>query len=216
MGCDGRTRGRGAGTIARCGLRHPAVPGVVRRARIRGARDDTPTSRARQLADAYYDGGRFPFTDGRFATVLCNQVLEHVFNPDEFIREICRVLTPEGRLLRPVSADECLPVQGAAPARPACQPGRHRRADGARVAARLGLGQGLAEEQRPVPRPGGGRRTNLLRLVRTASPHVPRTITSPRTSRREIPIARRSAPRVGSARRGLVRCVLARCERALT
>lgn len=64
-----------------------------------GLEIDTPTSRARQLADAYYDGGRFPFTDGRFDTVLCNQVLEHVFNPDEFIREICRVLTPEGRLL---------------------------------------------------------------------------------------------------------------------
>jgi SAM-dependent methyltransferase len=31
--------------------------------------------------------------------VLCNQVLEHVFNPDFFLREIGRVLKPGGKLL---------------------------------------------------------------------------------------------------------------------
>ena len=30
---------------------------------------------------------------------MCNQVLEHVFNPDDFVREIARVLKPGGALL---------------------------------------------------------------------------------------------------------------------
>ena len=58
-----------------------------------------PPSRERAVADAYYDGRRFPFDDARFESVLCNQVLEHVFNPEEFIAEIHRVLTPGGRLI---------------------------------------------------------------------------------------------------------------------
>jgi len=60
---------------------------------------DSPNSRQRGVADIFYDGTRFPFDDGRFESVLCNQVLEHVFNPDEFVAEICRVLTPGGRLI---------------------------------------------------------------------------------------------------------------------
>ena len=50
-------------------------------------------------ADVFYDGKRFPFNDGHFDTVLTCQVLEHVFNPDEFLSEINRVLVPEGLLL---------------------------------------------------------------------------------------------------------------------
>ena len=34
-----------------------------------------------------------------FDSVLCNQVLEHVFNPDYFLSEIHRVLKPSGKLL---------------------------------------------------------------------------------------------------------------------
>lgn len=60
---------------------------------------DTPLSRERAVADAYYDGTWFPFVDGEFDTVLCNQVLEHVFNPDQFLGEVQRVLAPGGRLL---------------------------------------------------------------------------------------------------------------------
>lgn len=60
---------------------------------------DTPETRRHAVADAYYDGGRFPFDDASFRGVLCNQVLEHVFNPDEFVEEIRRVLSPGGRLL---------------------------------------------------------------------------------------------------------------------
>ncbi len=60
---------------------------------------DSQSSRARGTADAFYDGGRFPFEDGAFHAVLCNQVLEHVFNPQEFLSEIRRVLSVGGRLL---------------------------------------------------------------------------------------------------------------------
>jgi len=41
----------------------------------------------------------FPFDDASFDAVLCNQVLEHVFTPDAFLKEIARVLRPRGRLL---------------------------------------------------------------------------------------------------------------------
>ena len=64
-----------------------------------GLEIDSLQARARQVADCYYDGGRFPFEDGRFGAVLCNQVLEHVFEPGAFLDEIGRVLAPGGKLL---------------------------------------------------------------------------------------------------------------------
>jgi len=51
------------------------------------------------VADYLYDGKKFPFTDASFDVVLCNQVFEHVFNPDEFLAEIVRVLKINGTLL---------------------------------------------------------------------------------------------------------------------
>jgi SAM-dependent methyltransferase len=60
---------------------------------------DNEMSRQRGIADQLYDGNAFPFADGSFDSVLCNQVLEHVFNPDDFLREIARVLKPGGKLL---------------------------------------------------------------------------------------------------------------------
>lgn len=60
---------------------------------------DSETTRRLAVADVLYDGTRFPFGDGRFDAILCNQVLEHVFNPDSFVDEIRRVLSPGGRLL---------------------------------------------------------------------------------------------------------------------
>lgn len=50
-------------------------------------------------ADVFYGGKNFPFQDGSFNSVICNQVLEHVFNPGGFLAEIRRVLVPGGKLL---------------------------------------------------------------------------------------------------------------------
>lgn len=60
---------------------------------------DSETTRKHGIADYLYDGKRFPFEDAAFDSMLCNQVFEHVFNPDEFLDEIIRVLKPGGKLL---------------------------------------------------------------------------------------------------------------------
>lgn len=64
-----------------------------------GLEIDTPGSHELGSADLYYTGGPFPVPDASFDVVICSQVLEHVFSPDEFIREIHRVLRPGGKLL---------------------------------------------------------------------------------------------------------------------
>lgn len=49
--------------------------------------------------DLFYDGKVFPLADNSFDAVITNQVFEHVFNPQEFLSEIHRVLKPGGNLL---------------------------------------------------------------------------------------------------------------------
>ena len=61
-----------------------------------GMEYDSPISRAKGLADTYYDGKKFPFSDNSFESLISNQVLEHVFNPEEFLQECNRVLKPGG------------------------------------------------------------------------------------------------------------------------
>jgi SAM-dependent methyltransferase len=65
----------------------------------RGLDIDSPITRERGVADDLYDGKIFPYSSDAFDSVLCNQVLEHVFNPDEFLQEINRVLKLGGKLL---------------------------------------------------------------------------------------------------------------------
>lgn len=60
---------------------------------------DSPITRERGIADKLYDGSEFPYSNDTFDSVLCNQVLEHVFNPSEFLQEINRVLKTGGKLL---------------------------------------------------------------------------------------------------------------------
>jgi len=50
-------------------------------------------------ADLHYNGKIFPFDSGEFDAVLTSQVLEHVFNPNEFLSEVNRVLRDDGVLL---------------------------------------------------------------------------------------------------------------------
>lgn len=49
--------------------------------------------------DIFYDGKEFPFPAQRFDNILCNQVLEHVFEPTLLLTEMNRVLKPGGHLL---------------------------------------------------------------------------------------------------------------------
>jgi len=64
-----------------------------------GLEIDSPENRKNKDADYFYDGKKIPFQDGEFDSIITNQVLEHVFNPDVFILEVNRVLKDGGILL---------------------------------------------------------------------------------------------------------------------
>lgn len=49
--------------------------------------------------DVFYDGNIFPFEDRSFDNIITNQVFEHVFNPEQFMGEISRVVKDGGHLL---------------------------------------------------------------------------------------------------------------------
>lgn len=64
-----------------------------------GLEIDTFENRKLKKADCFYDGEIFPFQALEFDSIICSQVLEHVFNPDKFLSEIVRVLKADGKLL---------------------------------------------------------------------------------------------------------------------
>lgn len=64
-----------------------------------GLEIDTAENRVNKSADYYYDGKLIPFQDESYDGILCNQVLEHVFMPTNFIKEVSRVLKVDGKLL---------------------------------------------------------------------------------------------------------------------
>ncbi len=59
----------------------------------------TSAQNHRRKPDYYYDGGRLPFEDGSFDTVLNVQVLEHTPRPGMLVREMSRVLKSDGVLI---------------------------------------------------------------------------------------------------------------------
>ena len=50
-------------------------------------------------ADLYYDGKHLPFENESFDSLFCSEVLEHVFNPDEILPELNRVLKKGATIL---------------------------------------------------------------------------------------------------------------------
>lgn len=46
--------------------------------------------------DVFYDGHTIPFENNYFDSIVCFEVLEHVFNPDDFLMEAYRVMKPGG------------------------------------------------------------------------------------------------------------------------
>ncbi len=49
--------------------------------------------------DIFYDGKNIPFAENTFDSVFSSEVFEHVFNLEEILAEIYRVMKPGGRLL---------------------------------------------------------------------------------------------------------------------
>lgn len=64
-----------------------------------GLEIETTINKELKSADYFYDGNNFPFKNEEFDSIVTNQVLEHVFNPKEFLSEINRVLKNNGKLL---------------------------------------------------------------------------------------------------------------------
>ncbi len=60
---------------------------------------DSPEKHIRTKADVFYDGSHFPFPDGAFDSAIATEVLEHIFNPDQFLSETARVLKSGATLL---------------------------------------------------------------------------------------------------------------------
>ena len=64
-----------------------------------GLEIETELQEKRKIADYFYDGKKIPFEDSSFDAVLSFQVFEHVFEPQEFLSEVKRVLKPGGNFL---------------------------------------------------------------------------------------------------------------------
>lgn len=64
-----------------------------------GLEIDDEGSRQHKFADIFYDGKTIPCRDKEFDSILSNQVFEHVFNPNDFLKEINRVTKMEGVFL---------------------------------------------------------------------------------------------------------------------
>ena len=52
-----------------------------------------------ELIDVFYDGKTLPFENESFDCIFCSEVLEHIFTPDEILKEINRVLKKNGKIL---------------------------------------------------------------------------------------------------------------------
>ena len=52
-----------------------------------------------EAIDVFYDGKKIPFPDAYFDSVFTSEVFEHLFNLEEILPELHRVLKPKGKML---------------------------------------------------------------------------------------------------------------------
>jgi len=64
-----------------------------------GLEVENTINKEEKKVDVFYKGDKIPFTDKEFDSVISSQVLEHVFNPQQFLSEINRVMKPKAKLL---------------------------------------------------------------------------------------------------------------------
>lgn len=70
--------------------------------------EESGHSHKNEQIDIYYDGKKIPFSDNYFDSIFTSEVLEHVFNIDEILNELNRVLKCKGNIVLsiPFSWDE--------------------------------------------------------------------------------------------------------------
>ncbi len=56
-------------------------------------------SHSNEYIDVFYDGKIIPFSDEHFDSILCSEVVEHVFNLEHILTELNRVLKPKGKMI---------------------------------------------------------------------------------------------------------------------
>src|SRR5215213_8673314 len=61
--------------------------------------EQTGHEHSNSKVDVFYNGTALPFENASFDALFCSEVLEHVFNPDEILPEINRVLKPGAKAL---------------------------------------------------------------------------------------------------------------------
>ena len=52
-----------------------------------------------EIIDVFYDGKKIPFKDGQFDCILSSETFEHIFNLNEIVAELNRVLKLNGKML---------------------------------------------------------------------------------------------------------------------
>ncbi len=63
-----------------------------------GLEIDQPRNHSNPNATFFYDGLTIPLRDNTYDAILCSQVLEHSFNPEQLLLESLRILKPGGVL----------------------------------------------------------------------------------------------------------------------
>jgi len=64
-----------------------------------GLEVENTINKEEKKVDVFYKGSKIPFSDKEFDSVITSQVLEHVFNPQQFLSEINRVMKTKSKLL---------------------------------------------------------------------------------------------------------------------